>query len=159
MVDQLRPNPAYIEAVLADAALSPYRTWMGLGITELECDRALVVLDIEDHHLQLRGTVAGGVMASLIDTATFWSAFVRAPADAGVANVDLRVNYLEAVPKGARRLIAEGRCLRPGRRLSYAEAYVRDERGHVVAHGMSSVLTLAGKGLAIDLPKYLEENE
>lgn len=157
MVDQLRPNPAYIEAVLADDALSPYRTWMGLNVTEIGYDRALVVLDIEDHHLQLRGTVAGGVMASLIDTATFWSTLVRTPADAGVANVDLRVNYLEAVPKDARRLVAEGRCLRPGRRLSYAEAYVRDERGRVVAHGTSTVVTLPGKGLAIDLPKYLEE--
>ena len=157
MVDQLRPNPAYIDAVLADDALTPYRTFMGLKVTELECDRAVVILDIEDHHLQLRGTVAGGVMASLIDTATFWSAFVRVPQDTGVANVDLRVNYLEAVPKDARRLIAEGRCLRPGRRLNYAEAYVRDDQGRVVAHGASTVLALAGKGLAIDLPKYLDQ--
>lgn len=158
MVDQPRPNPAYIEAVLADEALSPYRAWMGLNVTEIGYDRALVVVDIEHHHLQLRGTVAGGVMASLIDTATFWSAFVRAPADAGVANVDLRVNYLEAVPMDARRLTAEGRCLRPGRRLSYAEAYVRGEDGRVVAHGTSTVLTLAGKGVAIDLPKFLQED-
>jgi uncharacterized protein (TIGR00369 family) len=117
-----------------------------------------VVLEIEDHHLQLRGTVAGGVMASLIDTATFWSAFVRVPHDAGVANVDLRVNFLEAVPKDARRLIAEGTCLRPGRRLNYAEAYVRDDTGRVVAHGTSTVLTLPGKGLGIDLPKFLGED-
>lgn len=156
MVDQLRPNPAYLEAVLADASLSPYRTWMGLDVTEIEYDRALVVLDIEDHHLQLRGSVAGGVMASLIDTATFWAAFVRAPADAGIANVDLHLNYLEAVPKDARRLVAEGRCVRPGRRLSYTEAYVRDERGTVVAHGTSTVITLAGKGVALDLPKFLD---
>lgn len=156
MSERLRPNPAYIEAVLADDALSPYRTWMGLDVTEIEYDRAVVALDIEDHHLQLRGTVAGGVMASLVDTAAFWSTFVRTSADDGVANVDLRVNFLEAVPKDARRLIAEGRCLRPGRRLSYAEAYVRDERGRLVAHGTSTVVTLPGKGLGIDLPKFLD---
>jgi uncharacterized protein (TIGR00369 family) len=154
--DQLRPNPDWIEAVLADEALSPYRTWMGLRVTEVEYDRALVVLDLEDHHLQLRGTVAGGVMASLVDTATFWAALVRAPADAGVANVDLKVNYLEAVPKQARRLIAEGHCLRPGRRLSYVEASVRDEQGRLVAHGTSTVMTLPGKGLSVDLPKFLD---
>jgi uncharacterized protein (TIGR00369 family) len=153
--DQLRPNPDWIKAVLADEALSPYRTWMGLRVTEIEYDRALVVLDIEDHHLQLRGTVAGGVMASLVDTATFWAAVVRAPADAGVANVDLKMNYLEAVPKGARRLIAEGRCLRPGRSLSYAEASVRDEQGRLVAHGTSTVMNLPGRGLSVDLPKFL----
>lgn len=157
MVDQPTPNPAYIDAVLADDELSPYRTFMGLRVTDIEYDRAVVALDIERHHLQLRGTVAGGVMASLIDTATFWSAFVRAPQDSGLANVDLRVNYLEAVASDARRLVAEGRCLRPGRRLNYAEAYVRDEAGRVVAHGTSTVLVLKGKGVATDLPKFLED--
>lgn len=155
MADQLRPNPAWIRAVLADEALSPYRTWMGLRVTEIDLDRALVVLDVEDHHLQLRGTVAGGVMASLVDTATFWAAVVRAPVDAGVANVDVKVNYLEAVPRSARRLIAEGRVLRPGRSLSYAEASVRDEDGRLVAHGTSTVMNLPGKGLSVDLPKFL----
>ena len=155
MGDQLRPNPAWIEAVLADEALSPYRTWMGLRVTEIAYDRSLLVLDIEDHHLQLRGTVAGGVMASLVDTATFWAAVVRTPADAGVANVNLALNYLEAVPRNARRLVAEGRCLRPGRSLSYAEASVRDEQGRLVAHGTSTVMTLPGKGLSTDVPKFL----
>ena len=141
MADQLRPNPAWIRAVLADEALSPYRTWMGLRVTEIDLDRALV---------------AGGVMASLVDTATFWAAVVRAPVDAGVANVDVKVNYLEAVPKSARRLIAEGRVLRPGRSLSYAEASVRDEDGRLVAHGTSTVMNLPGKGLSVDLPKFLD---
>ena len=155
MAEQLRPNPAWIRAVLADEALSPYRTWMGLRVTEIDHDRALVVLDIEGHHLQLRGTVAGGVMASLVDTATFWAAVVRAPADAGVANVDLKVSYLEAVPKDARRLVAEGRCLRPGRSLNYVEASVRDEQGRLVAHGTSTVMNLPGKGLSVGIPKFL----
>ena len=157
MGEQLRPNPAWIQAVLADEALSPYRTWMGLRVTEIDYDRARVILDVEDHHLQLRGTVAGGVMASLVDTATFWAAVVRAPADAGVANVDLRLNYLEAVPKDARRLVAEGRCLRPGRSLNYAEASVRDEQGRLVAHGTSTVMNLPGKGLSVAVPKFLDQ--
>jgi uncharacterized protein (TIGR00369 family) len=155
-VSDLPPlNPAYLDELRASESLTPFRTFMGVRIEEIAYDRSLVTLDLREEHLQLRGTVAGGVMATLIDTATFWACFARIPADAGLANVDLRLNYLEAVPRSAGRLVCEGTVLRAGRRLNYAEAYVRDQDGRPVAHGTSSVLVLPGKGVASDLPKFL----
>ena len=37
---------------------------------------------------------------TLIDTATFWAAFMRLPEDAGLVNVDLKLNYLKSVVDG-----------------------------------------------------------
>ena len=78
---------------------------------------------------------------------------MRLPADAGLVNVDLKLNYLKPAIGG--KLKAEGRCIRPGRQISYTEAYVRDEKGELLAHGTSTLMALPGKGLKIAAAKFL----
>ncbi|HEY5780770.1 MAG TPA: PaaI family thioesterase, partial [Lysobacter sp.] len=75
------------------------------------------------------------------------------PEDAGLVNVDLKLNYLKAVTGG--HLRAEGRCLRAGRQISYTEASVLDESGELVAHGTSTLMALPGKGLKLGIAKFL----
>ncbi|BBH18626.1 hypothetical protein Back2_29130 [Nocardioides baekrokdamisoli] len=150
------PNPAYLDAVRDLVRHGSYPHLLGMELTELEPDRCVVGLEVAERHLQPYGIVHGGVLASLLDTATFWAAFVRLPHDTGLVNVDLKLNYLEAVPPNAGRLLTEGRCIRPGRTLSYTEAYVRDAAGRLIAHATSTVMALPGKGLPIDLPKFLD---
>jgi uncharacterized protein (TIGR00369 family) len=148
-----KPNPDYVRAVQATVKSSPFPSHMGMELTAMDFDSCRVELTIVKHHLQPFGIAHGGVLATLVDTATFWAAFMRLPEDAGLVNVDLKLNYLKAVASG--RLIAEGKCLRAGRQISYAEASVRDERGELVAHGASTLMALPGKGLAIPHPKFL----
>ena len=104
-------------------------------------------------HLQPYGIVHGGVLATLIDTATFWAAFMRVPEDAGLVNVDLKLNYLKPVETG--RLRAEGFAMRSGKSISYAESRVQDVHGELVAHGTSTLMTLPGKGLRLGIRKFL----
>lgn len=150
------PNPAYLDAVRDLVRSGNYPHLLGMELRDLEPDRCVVALEVAERHLQPYGIVHGGVLASLLDTATFWAAFVRLPQDTGLVNVDLKLNYLEAVPLGAGLLLTEGRCIRPGRTLSYTEAYVRNASGTLVAHATSTVMALPGKGLSIDLPKFLD---
>ena len=107
-------------------------------------------------HLQPFGIVHGGVLATLIDTATFWAVFMRLPEDAGLVNIDLKLNYLEPVLKG--RLTAQGRTIRFGKSISYAEARVLDADGRLVAHGTSTLMTLPGKGLKLTANKFVDES-
>jgi uncharacterized protein (TIGR00369 family) len=93
------------------------------------------------------------VLATLLDTATFWAGFYVLPEDAGLVNVDLKLNYLKAVMSG--RLVATGKCLRAGRQLSYTEASVHDDKGELVAHGTSTLMALPGKGLKLGVAKFL----
>ena len=106
-------------------------------------------------HIGFEGIVHGGVLATLIDTATFWAAFMRLPEDAGLVNVDLKLNYLKAVVNG--HLRAEGECLRAGKQISYTVASVFNESGELVAHGTSTMMALPGKGLNIAIPKFLAD--
>jgi uncharacterized protein (TIGR00369 family) len=151
----MTPNPAYIQAVQDSVHHSPYPRLIGMTIDALDFDRCSIGLALAERHMQPFGIVHGGVLATLIDTATFWAGFLRLPEDAGLVNVDLKLNYLKAATRGLLR--AEGRCLRAGRQLSYTEASVFDEAGELVAHGTSTLMALPGKGLKLGVPKFLPD--
>lgn len=151
----LQPNPDYTNRLIALVNESAFPQHLSMRLSALGIDTAEVRLEVAPHHLQGYGIVHGGVLATLIDTATFWAAFLRIPEDAGLVNVDLKLNYLKPVTAGT--LVATGRCLRPGRTVSYAESSVVDARGELVAHGTSTLMTLPGKGFAFGIPKLLEE--
>ncbi|MCF8031119.1 MAG: PaaI family thioesterase [Desulfohalobiaceae bacterium] len=69
--------------------------------------------------------------------------------------MDLKLNCLKAVEQGVLR--AEGRCLRFGRSISYAESSVVDEAGELVAHGTSTLMTLPQNGLQVGVDKFIFE--
>jgi len=146
-------NPAYVEALKKAVKNSPYPRHMAMELDHIELDRADVVINLADYHLQPFGIVHGGVLATLIDTATFWSAFLRLPEEAGLVNVDLKLNYLQPVARG--RLMAQGNCIRHGKSLSYSEATVFDDKEVIVAHGTSTLMALEGKGLNLDIQKFV----
>jgi uncharacterized protein (TIGR00369 family) len=147
-------NPAFVAAVQQSVRGAPYPELIGLVISALEFDSCCIELDLGERHLQPFGIVHGGVIATLIDTATFWAGFMRLPEDAGLVNVDLKLNYLKAVASG--HLRADGRCLRAGRQISYAEASVFNEAGELIAHGSSTLMALPGKGLKLGVAKFLQ---
>ena len=146
-------NPLYVEELKRVVKTSPYPKHMAMVLDDIATDRSTVVIELADCHLQPFGIVHGGVLATLIDTATFWSAFLKLPEDAGLVNVDLKLNYLQPVVAG--RLRANGTCLRAGRSICYAEAKVRDDKGALVAHGTSTLMVLPGKGLQLGVAKFL----
>lgn len=146
-------NPAYIESLKKMVAASPYPSHMAMVLDDIAIDSAEVVIRLAECHLQPFGIVHGGVVATAIDTATFWSAFLRLPQDDGLVNVDLKLNYLRPIVNG--RLTARGACLRPGRFISYSEAKVYDDHDNLIAHGTSTLMVLQGKGLHVGEKKFL----
>ncbi|MGD9975972.1 MAG: PaaI family thioesterase [Desulfatirhabdiaceae bacterium] len=150
-----KPNPKYMLELMEIVNTSPYPAHMSMSLSEIEFDRAVIRLITGRCHLQPFGMVHGGVLATLIDTATFWAAFMRIPEDAGLVNIDLKLNYLKPVTTGI--LIAEGSAIRSGKSISYAESKVWDANRDLVAHGTSTLMTLPGKGLRMHFPKFLDE--
>jgi uncharacterized protein (TIGR00369 family) len=146
-------NPAYLTALYATVNASGYPAHFPFRLIDVTTDGATVELDIDERHLQPFGIVHGGVIATLIDTATFWAGFGVIPEEAGLVNVDLKLNYLQSVARG--RLIATGSCIRAGRSLSYTEARVTTGEGSLIAHGTSTLMTLPGKGISLGVAKFL----
>jgi uncharacterized protein (TIGR00369 family) len=123
-----------------------------MRLTTFDRDSADLTLDIDREHFQAFGLVHGGVLATLIDTATYWAVFGNLPEDAGLVNVELKLNYLKPVIQGP--LMARGQCIRSGRTLSYAEARILDVTGEICAHGTSTLMALSGKGIRLKNAKF-----
>ena len=70
-------------------------------------------------------------------------------------NIDLKLNYLRPVSNGT--ITAKGQCIRSGRSISYAEARVEDAAGELLAHGTSTLMALPGKGIHLDVEKFIED--
>ncbi|HSF80875.1 MAG TPA: PaaI family thioesterase [Anaerolineales bacterium] len=150
----MQPNPAYITALIDVVNKSPFPLHLPFKLVSIELDQARIELKVLDCHMQPFGMVHGGVIATLIDTATFWAAFLSLPEDNGLVNIDLKLNYLRS--SSAEWLIAEGRCIKSGRTLSYAEASVIDEEGTLLAHGTSTLMAMPGKGISLGVRKFLD---
>jgi uncharacterized protein (TIGR00369 family) len=151
----LNPNPEYIRELIEIVNTSPYPKHMSMRLVLIALDKAVIELKTGRCHLQPYGIVHGGVIATMIDTATFWSVYMRLPEGAGLVNIDLKLNYLKPVENG--QLIAEGRTIRSGNSISYAETSVLNEKRELIAHGTSTLMTLPGKGLHLNSRKFLDD--
>ncbi len=144
-----------MERLIAIINASPFPQHLPLEVVSIEYDSAVVAVEADSRHVQPMGLVHGGVIATLIDTATFWSAYLPLPEDTGLVNVDLKLNYLRSVTGG--RVIAKGHCIRAGRTISYAEATVYDADDQLLAHGTSTLMALPGKGIDVGISKFLAD--
>jgi len=96
-----RVNDQYIDQLLALVNGSPFPAHLPFRLVAIELDAARVEMRIAGKHLQPLGTVHGGILATLIDTATYWAAFLVLPEDAGLVNIDLKLNYLRPVRRSS----------------------------------------------------------
>jgi uncharacterized protein (TIGR00369 family) len=147
------PNPEYIKEIKDIVGKAPFFNHMAMRLVAMDIGKATIQLDHSNDHLQPFGLVHGGVIATIIDTATFWSVFMCIPEDAGLVNVDLKLNYLKSVTRG--RLKAEGCAIRQGRRICYSEAKVYSENEDLIAHGTSTLMILSGKGIETKSKKFI----
>lgn len=139
-------NPDYLSAVLKLVNNSPYFRLLSMKILELSPGRALIETVVEEKHIQAFGFVHGGALASIIDTAAFWSAFCDLDENTGITTVDLKLNYLAPVKEG--KLIARGKRLKMGKTLGLGEAEILSENGKLIAQGTSTLIVLPGFGFA-----------
>jgi uncharacterized protein (TIGR00369 family) len=145
------PNPEYIKRIKGVVNTCPYFELLSMKLMDVGVGYCSLEIDLARKHLQPYGLVHGGVFASIIDAAAFWSVYfaIEDPA-AGMTTVDLKLNYLKPAISG--KLFARGRQIRVGRTLGYAEAQVVDSSEKVLAHGTSTVIILSGKALKADPP-------
>lgn len=137
-------NPDYLQAAMKLANDCPYFRLLSMKIVDLSLGHARMETVVEEKHRQAFGFVHGGVFASIIDTAAFWSAFCDFDETVGITSVDLKLNYLAPIQEG--KLIAEGKRLKMGKTLGLGEAEIRTEKGKLVAQGTSTLIVLPGFG-------------
>jgi uncharacterized protein (TIGR00369 family) len=99
-----------------------------------------IFLDPQEFHYNPLGTVHGGVLSTLLDTAAACSVHSTLPAGVAYTSLDLNVKFLRPVTVASGRLSCRGGVLQRGRRTALAEARLTDAAGRLVAHATSSCL-------------------
>jgi len=100
----------------------------------------------ERRHYNPLGTVHGGVLATLLDTAAACSVHSTLAPGEAYTSVDLTVKFLRPVTTDSGRLRAEGSVLQRGRRTSLAQAHLYDAQRRLVAHATSTCMIFAPEG-------------
>ncbi|BCJ55679.1 aromatic compound degradation protein PaaI [Actinoplanes sp. NBRC 14428] len=109
----------------------------GMEVTE---GSVTVYLEPQEFHYNPLGTVHGGVLSTLLDTAAACSVHSTLPAGVGYTSLDLTVKFLRPVTLASGRLATTGTVLQRGRRTALAEARMTDTAGRLVAHATSSCM-------------------
>lgn len=93
-------------------------------------------MQVGDGHLQAYGTAHGGSMAGLLDAAMGLAAIAQVDPDEGCATVEMKINYIAAVPPG--EVFAQGTVITLGRRIVVARAEATLPNGRVAAAAMGT---------------------
>src|SRR5580700_8950075 len=80
---------------------------LGLSLESLEKGHVVFSMRVKPRHKQVHGVVHGGVLATVADTVAAIAAYTTVPKGTEIATVEMKINFLEAVPGG--RIKAEGR--------------------------------------------------
>ena len=144
-------NPDHVQRLVQTINAAPYFQLLSMRIRELGMGYSVLEIEASEKHLNPFGGVHGGLFSSLIDSAASWALFYGIEDEtAGLTSVDLNLRYLS--PGRGEKFIAEGRQIKLGRTLGYADCKVTDVNGKLLASGTLTVMVLPGQAPVVNPP-------
>jgi uncharacterized protein (TIGR00369 family) len=137
-LDGFEQLTAMREGRLPGAPLAETLGFVGFEVPER--GTAVFELDPELRHYNPIGSVHGGVVATLLDSACGCAVHSTLGVGEGYTSLDLSVKFLRPVTVDSGRLRAVGTVVQRGRRTAFAEGKLYDGSGRLVAHATSSCM-------------------
>lgn len=103
----------------------PLQNYLGFSLAQEAPGHVVATMEVTERHLSPHGTVHGGVLFSVVDTAMGKATMGVVDEGCNCATIELSARYLRPVSAGC--LVAEVRVLRAGRRVVHLEGRVRCE--------------------------------
>ena len=108
---------------------------MNFDLVSAGTGRAVFAGTAESRFLNPYGTVHGGYVATLLDSAMTCAVQTTAATGFGVTTVEFKLNLTRPILPDMGELACEGRIVHRGRTIATSEAYLRDSSGKLLAHG------------------------
>jgi len=132
-----------IEALAAgDIPRPPLAELLDMSIDDVAPGRVTFGLDVDERLYNPLGSVHGGVLSTLLDSAMGCAVHTTLPEELTFTTVELHVNFVRAVRAGAGRIRAEGEVISSGRRVATASGRIVGPDGALYAHGSTTCLVL-----------------
>jgi len=124
------------------AQAAPVAECLGFQLVEVEEGRVVFELLPAEHHYNPIGSVHGGVLATLCDSAAGAAVHSTLPRGVGYTTLEIKVSFVRGVGAATGVVRCEGRVLAAGSRVATAEARLTDGAGKLFAHCTSTCLIL-----------------
>src|SRR6266496_328564 len=118
-------------------ASSPALGWLQPVLVDLALDSAAIRLPYRDEITNGSGTVHGGVLATLADTAVAFALATNFDGKMGFATSDLTIHFLR---RARGDVWARARIVKKGRRVNVGEVEIVDAEGREVARVLTGFL-------------------
>jgi len=120
----------------------PFAKETDMCIVEAERGRVLFAAMPSQRFYNPLGSVHGGWIATLLDSAMGCAVHSVLEAGQAYTTVDMNVSFVRAVSERTGRLKCEGRIIHAGGRIATAEGRVWDGAGRLIAHGSETCLVM-----------------
>ena len=140
---RLRDRDGYAqlrEMASGAAAPPPAAALIGMKMDKVERGRVVFSVVADEMHENPMGTMHGGIIATLVDSAMACAVFSMLPAGTAYTTLELKTNYVRPIVQTTGVVRAEGRVVHLGRSVATTEATVRDEHGTLYAHATSTCM-------------------
>jgi uncharacterized protein (TIGR00369 family) len=115
--------------------MTDFAEWLGIDSTTADDGEARLELTVAEQHLNPAGTVHGGVLATMVDTAMGLAVRSSTGDEDVPATSQLTIAYLRPGEPG--RLVAVARVRKQGEHLLLCEADVEQD-GRALAHAVAT---------------------
>jgi uncharacterized protein (TIGR00369 family) len=125
----------------------PVAQLLGFGIDRVDEGNVVFSMDPLEAHQNPLGTVHGGIITTLLDSAMGCAVHTTLPVGGMYTTLELKVNFLRPSFAGGERLLAEGTVLNRGATAVLVEATITGaDSGKKIAHATSTCLILPRRG-------------
>lgn len=118
----------------------PMNELLRMTLIEAEPGTATFTCHPDESHYNPIGTVHGGLVCTLLDSALGCAVQTTLPQGQGYTSIEIKVNYLRSVRIGSGPLTCVGTVSKPGSRVAFADGTVTDASGKLVATATGSLL-------------------
>ena len=126
--------------------VAPIARYFGMTLAYTEERSAVVTLPYNPNLDHPMGGIHGGVYATLLDVAGWFTAAAAHEGDCWIATSEMSIHFLLPVKQTSLRAI--GRLLKPGKRQDIAEMHLYDGQNQLVGHAMGTFIVLPDISLA-----------
>lgn len=117
---------------------SPYYRHIKMKVVDFKEGQSFFEMEAGKELTNLYGTLHGGAIASLLDSACGVALATLISTDEQTVTVDMQVNYFLLARPG--KYTAQGKILFKGKSIGVCEGEIKDEKGHLIAKATTTHL-------------------
>jgi uncharacterized protein (TIGR00369 family) len=122
--------------------LPPLIHTLDFKVSSIQPGRAEFTFHPQEFHYNPIGSIHGGVITAILDSALGCTLHSVLPAGTGYTTVDIKVNFLRSINIKTGEMKAVGSIINQGNRTALLEARLMDKKGKLYAYATSTCMIL-----------------